>query len=94
MANEKRLIPCGMCDNAFVNPELSKDNDLSYVTVGKCMAKMRMMVRSGDGKSTQIIVERYDPVSGWYLAGSYRPRFCPNCGRELVENRKEIENGR
>lgn len=94
MANEKRLIPCGMCDNAFVNPELRNDNDLSYYTLGKCMANMRIMIRSGAGKSTQIIVERYDSESGWYLAGSYRPRFCPNCGRELVENRKEIENGR
>lgn len=94
MGTEKQLTPCGMCNNAFVNPELRTDNDLSYVTLGKSMAKMRIMMRSGCGKSTQIIVERYDNESGWYLAGSYRPRFCPNCGRELVENRKEIENGR
>ena len=95
IANEKRLIPCGMCDNAFVNPELSKDEDLSYVTVGHFIRGKRMMLRTGSGKTTQIIVEEYDKESKmWQYLGFYRPNFCPNCGRELVENRKEIENGR
>ena len=81
--------PCHMCDNAFVNPELSKDDDLSYVTVGFCTRGHRMMIRSGAGKTTQIIAEEYDAeMKAWKYLGFYRPNYCPNCGRELVENRK------
>lgn len=80
---------CFMCTNAHTDPELNSDNDLSYITIGDFTPKRRMMFRSGDGRTTQIIVEEFDEKSGcWQLVGFYRPKFCPNCGRELIENRK------
>ncbi len=77
---------CYMCDNARVNPELSSDGDLSYISLGTFCASRRMFIRSGDDRPTEIVVEELSE-GGWYTIGSYRPRYCPNWGRELVENR-------
>jgi len=86
-------MACKMCDNAWVNPLLNNDEDLSYVTVGDFDKHMRMMIRSGDKLPVAIIVERYNEKSGWGLVGDYRPNFCPNCGRDLrmdYVKRKEL----
>lgn len=76
-------MACRMCDNAYINPLLCDDDDLSYVSVGDFAEKRRMMIRSGDRKPVEIIVEEFDDKSGWHLVGDYRPNFCPNCGRDL-----------
>ena len=76
-------MACGMCDNARINPRLADDNDLSYFSVGDFAQKRRMMIRSGDGKPVEMLVEEFSEKSGWHLVGSYRPSFCPNCGRDL-----------
>lgn len=86
---EEKSVGCFMCTNAHTDPDLNSDNDLSYITIGKCDPKRRIMFRSGDGRTTQIIVEEFNEKSGcWEFVGFYRPKFCPNCGRELIENRK------
>lgn len=79
---------CRMCDNAFTNPELNGDNDLSYFSIGECGDGYRMMLRSGDGRPVEILVEKWDDRTGWHKIGYYRPKYCPNCGRELKENIK------
>lgn len=95
MSEPESIIPCGMCDNAFVNPELRPDNDLSYFTLGDSVDGKRMMFRSGDGKPVQIIVEEFDRKSmQWGLIGYYTPKFCPNCGRKLVENERSFTHDR
>lgn len=95
MSKPESIIPCGMCDNAFVNPELRPDNDLSYITLGNFVDRKRMMLRSGAGKPVQILVEEYDQKSmRWGLIGYYTPKFCPNCGRKLVENERSLADDR
>lgn len=75
---------CDFCRNAYTDEELSHDNDLSYLTIGKCdtTKNIRAYLRSGDKKHTVLMVEE-----GHDLIWIYHPNFCPNCGRELTENK-------
>lgn len=77
---------CGMCVNAYVDPELDSDHDLSYFGIGSCAKPYRMLLRSGASRPTEILIERHFD-DGWIPIGSYEPKYCPNCGRELIENR-------
>ena len=91
---EEKAVGCFMCTNAHTDPDLTSNDDLSYITIGDSLPKKRMMFRTGDGRTTQIITEEFDEKSGcWQLVGFYRPKFCPNCGRELIENRKGCSHG-
>lgn len=84
MENEMKV--CGMCNNAFTDPELNSDNDLSYIGIGKCEKGFKMFLRSGDGRPTAILVEKWFDATGWRTIGDYQPKYCPNCGREPKEN--------
>ena len=77
---------CYMCDNAYTNPELDSDHDLSYISIGKCIRGYRMFMRAGDGRSTTILIEKWIEGTGWCAIGDYQPQYCPNCGRRLKEN--------
>ena len=96
LVDKPENIPaCGMCNNAFVDPELRPDNDLSYFTLGDSVDGKRMMLRSGAGKPVEIIMEEFDRKSmRWGVVGCYIPKFCPNCGRKLVENERSLANDR
>ena len=83
---ENGMKAYGMCVNAFIDPELNSDNDLSYIGIGKCERGYRMLLRSGSGRPVEILVEKWNDVEGWQTIGYYRPAHCPNCGRELKEN--------
>lgn len=77
---------CRVCLDASVCNELTVENDLSYYSIGNAPEeKHRMMIRSGAGKPLAILVEEYDDVFGWLTIAQYTPKFCPECGRELVE---------
>jgi hypothetical protein len=76
-----------MCDNAYVDDELDFSNDLSYYSVGNSVDKHRIFLRSGARRPTAILVEKYDDtIQQWTTIGTYKPKYCPNCGRELLEN--------
>jgi len=83
---ENELKACDMCNNAYTDSELHSDNDLSYTGIGECAKGYRILLRSGDGRPTEIIFEKWDERTGWSIIGCYQPKFCPNCGRELKEN--------
>ena len=84
----EKNCPCRMCLNASVCDDLRHDNDLSYTGIGDCVDGTRLMLVTGAGKPTQILVEVWDEKHGWMVVGFYRPAYCPNCGRLLVENLK------
>lgn len=72
---------CYLCKNAHTDPTLSSDTDLSYMSVGECDSGYRAFMRSGDARNTALLVEH-----GNELIWAYHPRYCPNCGRLLIEN--------
>lgn len=84
------LKPCHMCTNARVDPDLTDDNDLSYHGVGDCASNFRLMMRSGARKPVMLEVEAW-LGERWGLIGSYEPKFCPECGRELTEYRRVVD---
>lgn len=78
---------CCACCNAVVEPELTSDNDLSYIGVGKMFDGYSMFIRSGDNKPTALIVSKFDKtVSRNIDIGIYKMKYCPECGRKLIEN--------
>lgn len=86
--NNVTMEPCEMCLNARVNSDLNDENDFSAHTVGKSDSDLRIMIESGWGQPVRIIFERYIN-SEWHLAGVYYPKFCPNCGRPLIEYKRK-----
>ena len=78
---------CHVCCNATVEPELTSDNDLSYISVGKTTEGYGMHIRSGDGKPTALIVSKWEESLRRNIdVGVYKMKFCPECGRRLIEN--------
>ena len=84
MEGKPKFKPCHICNNARVDADLADDNDLSYSSVGFALAGCRMMFRSGGRKPLCLRVEELTEGC-WELIAYYRPRFCPNCGRPIVE---------
>lgn len=79
--------PCYMCINARVVPELTDETDLSYHPVGDCDNGFRIMIGSGNRRPMRILFEQWNGEY-WRSVGVYDPKFCPNCGRELSEYRR------
>ena len=60
--------------------------------VGSSTLDTRFMIRSGWGKPVAILFESISPISRlWGTTGFCVPKFCPECGRELHENKKFLE---
>lgn len=87
----EKSTACWFCDSAYTNPELQSDNDLSYMSIGECSRGYRLLFRSGSSRPTEILVEQWNEKAGWHSIGYYWPRYCPNCGRELKENKEAIQ---
>ena len=85
---------CRFCNNAAADSELTKNNDLSYTALGVWEDGYCVFFKTGDGRPTEIIFEdRKNLKTVTRCAAYYIPQFCPECGRELTENRKWFENG-
>lgn len=86
----KTDVYCGFCINATVTDDLTPDNDLSYMTIGVADPDKRIMFKSGDRDGTYINVEQIKDGE-WRTIANYIPKYCPNCGRKLIENEKILE---
>ena len=87
---EKIKEPCNFCDNAFFNNELTDDNDFSSFTIGSSLSDNRLMLSVGAGKPLRITSEHYDyEYRGWIFNSAYYPKFCPECGRQIIEYQRE-----
>lgn len=82
-------IDCDYCRNANTCDELSHTNDLSYKSCGIVDEKTRMFFKTGDNRVTQIIVE-HETNFGVDIIAHFIPKYCPFCGRELVENKRHF----
>lgn len=82
--------PCHMCNNSKIDEELNDNNDYSACTIGIWNDdNLRMMLCSGGRKPTRIELEKWIDKIGWVTIGVYYPKYCPNCGREIIEYNKE-----
>lgn len=77
---------CSYCLNATVDSDLTSDNDLSYIPVGCCKEPYSIFMKTGNGGPTVILFEDRNIQTPSRLAARFYPRFCPFCGRELIEN--------
>ncbi len=78
---------CKVCCNAAVEPELNSDNDLSYTSVGKSAVNHSMFIRSGNNFPTALIVSEWNnELERNVDIATYVMKYCPECGRKLIEN--------
>ena len=86
MCDTKR-IPCLMCNNSKVDPDLTIDNDLHCKCIGDMPLRKRLMLCSGGGKPLRIEYEEFNDLSGiWQLKGLYYLNRCPECGRDVSKD--------
>ena len=84
---QKQINYCRVCYNAAVEPKLTSENDLGYIGVGRIVDGYGMCIKSGNGKPTALIISRQEGnLVGNVDIGSYKMKFCPECGRKLIEN--------
>lgn len=80
------MQPCHMCNNARVDSELTDQDDLSYHMLDNSCRGYRIMIGAGDGKPVRFLFEKREGDQ-WSTVSTYKPQYCPNCGRELLEYR-------
>lgn len=81
-----------MCDNARINDRLLYDNDYSAILLNDSTdGNLRMLICSGWQKPLRIDVEVW-LNDLWCVACRYYPKYCPNCGRKIVEYQNKKEN--
>lgn len=86
MLSRPKMKPCRMCHNARLDDELTDDNDGAYISVGKTATHYRIGIGSGMGKPLRIEFEHWDDKRQENIVvGRYLPKFCPECGRPIVE---------
>ncbi len=84
----RKLKYCDFCCNASVESDLTHENDLSFLSVGKSIKGHSMHFRSGDNKPTAIVVSECDDSFQLNIdVCIYAPKYCPECGRRLFENK-------
>jgi hypothetical protein len=80
---------CGNCLNAYVDDELTPENDFSARSVGMAEPGHRIMLQTGCGRPTEIVSEIWNEKhKQWETIAAYAPKYCPECGRELFENKE------
>jgi hypothetical protein len=92
MMNGTTTQPCRFCLDASCDPEgeLTTENDYSSLPVGKVIRGYRMSIDVGCGKPLRIRIEHWNShMQQNVLVGCYRPKFCPECGRKLVEQQHD-----
>ena len=79
--------PCRFCCNARVCDELTDDNDYAALSIPGIFPKgTRMMLVSGWRRPIRIEAEQWsEEHKQWETYSVYFPKFCPECGRELLE---------
>ena len=86
MLSRPKMKPCRMCYNARLDDELTDDNDGSYISVGKTAKYYRIGIGSGMGKPLRMEFEHWNEKRQEnVVVGRYLPKFCPECGRPIVE---------
>lgn len=84
-----KYMPCEFCDNATTNRELTFENDLSYRSIGMTDKNYSMLLKTGDNKPTQIIVQKWlEKYQCNTVIAKYTMQYCPECGRKLIENKR------
>ena len=87
-----KLRPCNMCLNARFDDELTESNDFSSYMIGSATKGNCITFSSGGGKPPVIEFRIWNEYSSVFeIVGSFTPKFCPNCGREITEYSDDFE---
>ena len=89
---------CNFCFNAHVyasmpktveeecfGTDLTDSNDWSSSTVGCHADNYQIYINAGNGKPVNIETCEWAPDGRWRTVAIYYPKYCPECGRQLLE---------
>ena len=92
---------CRFCFNSRIYQEteddwcstpLTDENDSCSISVGRWADNRRILISSGDRKSTRIeFDEWFEDGQGWITTARYYPKYCPECGRKIDEYERRDE---
>lgn len=60
------------------------DENFTYFIIGDTGKGSRLLMRSG-GDMPLIILSEKRSQNRWHTLAVYTPKFCPECGRKLVD---------
>ena len=87
VGEQNQISYCDFCCNSTVEPDLTVDNDLGYMSVGKTENGYGLYIKSGNGKPTVLAVSKWEKdLSCNSTIAIYKMKYCPECGRKLIEN--------
>ena len=69
-----------MCNCRFC----CEDENFAYFVIGDTGKDSRLLMRSGGAMPLVILYEKFSQKR-WHTLGVYTPKFCPECGRKLVD---------
>lgn len=74
----------------YYDTGIDDSNDACSITIGHSASEHQIYFNSGNGKPCNIEIcewkeNGYRGQPGWATVGVYYPKFCPECGRPLVE---------
>lgn len=92
---DEEIKDCDYCKNAFTDLRLDAENDLSYISIGRCEDGYGAFICSGAvcRSPVKIIVQKYrEDIKRNVDVFHYTPVYCPVCGRKIVENEPYLKN--
>jgi hypothetical protein len=70
-----------------------EDNYASSICIGEAEKNASLFINSAGGKKTYIDMLQWNPETRRNnTIAIYVPKFCPECGRELTENKEWFKN--
>ena len=91
---DEKIKGCKYCSNAFSDLRLDAHHDLSYLPIGNAEKGFAAFVRaSAEYKPPVcIVVQTYrEDIKQNVGVMHYTPAYCPVCGREIIENKKYLQ---
>lgn len=90
----ERNKSCKYCTNAFTDRRLDGNGDLSYFSIGRAEKGITAFIRSSAEYRPPvcIVVQKYrEDIKHNVDIVHYTPAYCPVCGRQIVENKKFLQ---
>lgn len=91
---DEKIKSCKYCTNAFKDLHLDGHHDLSCLPVGRAEKGVAAFIRSSAEYRPPvcIIVQQYrEDIKQNVDIVHYTPAYCPVCGRQIIENKKFLQ---
>lgn len=92
---DTEINDCEYCKTAFTDMRLNAENDLSYLSIGKCADKFGAFIGSSaiHRPPVEISVQQWNEQHQRnHDIFRFTPAYCPMCGRKITENERFLQS--